>query len=399
MTLRSICKNAIDGNSFVGIKYIEGKPEIHFPMSYNIPNENHECQKSIFSLFRTIYISNHYSKESLNGNFINPRNEMPIYSYLWLINDYLSNGLYSNRDIVYKKNENGKINWKKTLKSNPLFTDNGAVFINTVTSKHIDINDIISRIQIRCLNIANQTIGFIYGNISVPKDEVMFSNDYLISILRKEQIKTFVDRKKHLVNELINILSDSTYDIEVNRIRTYGTYNFEIVWEQIIDRMFGNISDVSRFYPGTYYILEEPSGYNRVNNSRLRPDTIMDVEQRHFILDAKYYSFQNKQNLPSSSDIQKQITYADYMEKVLADGQEIYNAFIVPYDFNNQETESARIKYIGYGEAEWRNGQKKTHDKISLILLDTRFALDCFSKYQGKVNIDELANEIVKSHS
>jgi hypothetical protein len=322
---------------------------------------------------------------------------MPIYSYLWLIHDYLTNGLYSNRDIVYKKNENGKVNWKRTIKSNPLFTESGVVFINTITSKHVDINDIISRIQIRCLNTANQAIGFLYGNIYVPKDDLLFSNDYLISILKKEQIKTFVDQKKHLIKELIYILSDSTFDVEENRIKTYGTYNFAAIWEIIIDKMFGNIADISKFYPGTYYVLAEPNGYNKVKNSRLRPDTIMNVADIHFILDAKYYSFQNNRNLPSSSDIQKQITYADYMEKILSDGQDIYNAFIIPYDFERQAGMSNKIKSIGYGETEWRNGSNKTHDKVSLILLDTRFALDCFSKYQDKVYIEELANQIIKS--
>lgn len=400
MILRSICKNAIDGDSFVGIKYSEGKPEIFFPMSYSIPNDGQELQKAIFSLIRTIYISKTCDKDIVNSNKGNPKTDFPIYAFLWLLNDFLNNGLYSSRDVELRKNSNGKINWKRTLKLNPVFSENGVVFLNIVTTRHVDINDFITKVQIKCLNIANSVIGFIFGNISIPKDDLILSDKYILSVLKKERFNTFVDRKKHLINQLINVLTDTSNDVSINILRTFGTYKFNTVWEQIINKMFGNIDDISKFYPGTYYVLENEYCNKRINNSKLRPDTIMDFDEKHHILDAKYYSFETKNNLPASSDIQKQITYADYMDKVLKDGKKIYNAFIIPYDFSSLKEESLeKIKYIGYGESEWRNGERKSHDRISLIILDMRFALECFSKYRSRINIEILSKEITKNNA
>lgn len=398
MELKSLCKNADKGNSFVGISYSDSKPSIFFPMSYNIPETNQECQKSIFSLFRTIYISNKYN---LSSNYLydsqDLRNQLPIYSYLWMLNDYLNNGLYSNKDTEYKVNGSGKINWKKTIRSEPYFNDNQAIFLKTITQRQIDKNDIITKIHIKCLNIAYQTIGFIYGNINIPIDDFNYANDYLLSILIKEQYKTFVDRKKHLISEMINILKESSSEMGHNKIKSFGTYNFEAVWEVIISKLFGNEPEISKFYPSSFYIFEESTGYQRMQNSKLRPDTVLNFNDKHFILDAKYYSFELYNNLPNSSDIQKQITYSDFMNTILSDGVDIYNAFVLPYNSKTSKLGPKEIRYIGYGETEWRNMTNKTHDKVSLILLDVHFALEAFSKHQTKLKLDLLTDEIKKS--
>ena len=42
---------------------------------------------------------------------------IPIYSYIYILSDYFSNGMYRYTEIKYKHNNKGKINWKRTFKN------------------------------------------------------------------------------------------------------------------------------------------------------------------------------------------------------------------------------------------------------------------------------------------
>lgn len=55
------------------------------------------------------------NKFSINGQFA-------LMSYLWIINDYLTNGIYVNREKTLKINQKGKINWKRTLNRQPIIS-------------------------------------------------------------------------------------------------------------------------------------------------------------------------------------------------------------------------------------------------------------------------------------
>ena len=69
------------------------------------------------------------SKNSFGQN-VGENKEIPFNSFLWIINDYLNNGLYQEIDKKYDKKNHGKINWKKTLNSEHYFSDNNVIFIN-----------------------------------------------------------------------------------------------------------------------------------------------------------------------------------------------------------------------------------------------------------------------------
>ena len=93
-----------------------------------------------------------------------------------------------------------------------------------------------------------------------------------------------------------------------------------------------------------------------------------------YIIDAKYYQYGynlNPQSLPETTSIQKQITYAEEIEKNFKGKTDtiinnIYNIFILPYSSN------AYLDYIGYAFSSWNDLEEKTYHKIYTFLVDLR---------------------------
>ena len=121
--------------------------------------------------------------------------------------------------------------------------------------------------------------------------------------------------------------------------------------------------------------------------------------KRCFILDSKYYSYaamkidgadvseDNSQvsvadhgSIPGTDSIQKQITYAEFIdksrtrptnkcpEKYKFDPDKIFNVFILP----GNVPDGNGIKYIGYAEADWNTQATEGYRKIYGFLLDTK---------------------------
>ncbi|WP_308687335.1 hypothetical protein [uncultured Treponema sp.] len=119
-----------------------------------------------------------------------------------------------------------------------------------------------------------------------------------------------------------------------------------------------------------------------------------------FIIDSKYYSYtmlrkldfeedESEQesvllhgSIPGSDSIQKQITYAQYIdssiksydsknrEKYRFNPSDIFNVFILPA--NNIEE---KLQYIGNAASDWHDGSKNYHI-IHAVTMDTKFLLE-----------------------
>jgi hypothetical protein len=122
----------------------------------------------------------------------------------------------------------------------------------------------------------------------------------------------------------------------------------------------------------------------------LHPDTIMKTgKDEIFVLDAKYYAFMlDKNDLPSAADINKQVRYGAYAHEVAGKKCDVYNAFVLPYDFKDNRYKLPLKKY-GNGEcyayigsAYLLNKNKKTddddknHKRVLGVLVDTKWLMD-----------------------
>ena len=166
--LNIICENSNcnDENGFVGIKYDDSGVNVFFPWGYSIPTDVKEFRLSVFELIRTISLS---KKNSDNGNkksFMNGDNkEVPIYSFIWIINDYLKNGLFRDYEKTYAHGLSGKINWKRTINSDYVISDNNIIFLNPIVEKKESNDNTITDIHAFCINRSIDYISWLYGNI------------------------------------------------------------------------------------------------------------------------------------------------------------------------------------------------------------------------------------------
>lgn len=396
--LKDICyvSSNYSNDNYVGIKFLDDDIEVYFPMGYEIPSDNSECRKSIISLLKTISIERILNKSDSKYSLNNGKDkEIPINSFLWIIDDYLNNGLYTDKEKIYKKGKNGKINWKKTLNTKFYISNNSAIYLDPYVEKNTLEDNIITDIHAYCVGVSIDYIGWIFGNIPRPNNNIKVERiAYYVSIINKELIQSFDDKKKTLLMNLKMILEMSGGDYKI-KMKSIGTNSYEYIWEYMVNSVYGNL-DPKLYFPNSKYHL---IGFDDdIESSILRPDTVLEVEKDLYILDSKYYKYgitKNPSDLPSTDSIQKQITYGDYAKNKIQKHKKIFNAFIIPYNkHNNKFGLEKNIEYVGFAESSWRNS-KALYDHISVILIDTKFLIDCYNK-QTDNDISKLLASIQK---
>jgi hypothetical protein len=100
---------------------------------------------------------------------------------------------------------------------------------------------------------------------------------------------------------------------------------------------------------------------------------------RYYVLDAKLYKYgwsANPEHLPNGSDINKQITYGEYIKRTKElPNERLYNAFIMPYNkANNLFMINGNMGNIGEAVGDWR-GNRENYERIQGIVVDTRYLM------------------------
>lgn len=397
-------------DSFVGIKVNDGIPNITFPYGVDISNFNNPktLNRNILLLIKAISYAKSIYKEKVKlkegGKFVDG---FPLFDFIWLLSDYISNGLFQTKEKNYNSNAKGKINWKRTLRGSFTISSGNVIYDELITEKYFLIDNQITKIHAHCVYEANKICGWFFGNIDVPRaDKLLYGTKRSIHILKQRLVNTFDDRTKMLLNAMINILSNSYSEKLQNSIYEFGTYKYEIVWELIIDKIFSN-TDISKFYPSARYRLVDGREFKA--KSYLRPDTIILKDNNAFIIDSKYYKFgitDQLNDLPATADIQKQIAYGEFVNtKFINDfGKEkpIYNLFILPYNSYSKALDSGALKgnmeFVGEALGDWISLESsETFKKIQVILVDGKFALEAFSNLTNEKTIDNLMEIVLKN--
>ena len=401
--MKPIFKNAESSNDFVGIKFKDGIPTISFPYGYDLLNyeKTSNERKNITKLLKLLSYSRSYIK---NNNIIHEGGDFikgyPLFDHLWLIQDYLVNGIYTTLEKEHSTYSNGKVNWKRTIDGPFIISKRGPIYIQLIYDKYVANDSLITRLHEYCLQEAYKITSWYFGNIELPRNTKQIKNSnkeiaYLKNVLKK----TFNDRNKLLIKTMINIIKNSDTVADAKKTYEFGTYNFEITWEFLVNRLFGN-TDASRFYPGaSYNILNQVVSAK----SKLRPDTILILDEA-YVIDAKYYRFGitgSNDELPPTSDIYKQIVYGEYVSGIASKLYEIddtYNVFVLPYNMNEDlfklGVKDKSIFKIGYAETMWsRLLANSIHSKILVVLLDSKAAISWLNK---KIKVDVLNKFILE---
>lgn len=375
-------------NSFVGIRIDEGIVKVFVPRVFR---EDEDWKKDIRLFLKSIEISKTKNTENINKGSNNIDNAWPIDSYLWLINDYLENGLYYNREKKISRSNSGKIEWKRTLQQVPIYSDGNIIYDQLITSKMTPANDMITHIYKLCLRQSVDKIGWLFNyNFHIQIDQLVSIKEMIMRV-RKELNETFDDIKRIRFNHMLNILKTTEGDNMLSSHYSYGITNYYYVFETMVDMLFDGIIgyEKKKYDPNGYWQL---NGQNRFLASRLRPDTILKRNDKTYILDAKMYQYgatHDRSKLPETQSLQKQITYGDFVSNNLRD-KNIRNAFILPYnkllksfinDPNAMKYNDSNLVYFGYAYVDWRDDEDfQDYDNIYAFGIDFNYLLNNYNK-------------------
>ncbi len=397
--------NLNEKDCFVGIKYENESFRVNFPLGYKRALTEDELKKDVLNLLGVLS-----SISDANESFIQiPKTAFkekvlfPIHAYLYLIKEFLINGYYFEREIVYTKSTNGKVNWAKTVRQVKPFLQDESIFYTEFITRKVEHNEdeLISQIHQYCVWESFSKIGWLFSSFVPHKPHLRFNRNLFLSIIKIKLSQTFNEKTMLLFNCMIDIIEFLGKSCDSKNF-IYGTNEFEYIWEAMVDSAFGE-KDKAKYYPHCYWEIdgkEYSSEQLEFKQSALRPDTIMIVNkgtesQKTFVLDSKYYRYgESRQlnHLPMSGSIIKQIAYAEYIEKEENEGRlkkskSIYNAFIMPYE----SKDSANMKLVGSARTDFKH-QDKPYCKIKAILIDTKWLMENYN--QNNKMIEELANLI-----
>ena len=311
---------------------------------------------------------------------------------------------------MYTRATGGKINWSRTIKTiKPIVSETGIAFLNFMIRKNrIQENQLITELHKYCVYKAFELFGFLYTT-SFPEKGFLDESDisknrkHYAQFLQDKIDSTHLESNIELFSNMLELINNLDCEDETTDA-VYGTTSYQVVWENMVDSVFGTISQGQKekyFYPHTKW------SFKPYRNAPLRPDTIMILgegkNRKCFIIDSKYYSYTTLRekeigdedgqetvlvhgSIPGTDSIQKQITYAQYIDKDIKNynaekhskyrfaHKDIYNVFILPV-----ESPGSTLNYIGRATSDWNDNSKNYH-KIHAVTLDTKFLLENFGR-------------------
>lgn len=415
--LRDYCyvNDNVDKNTFVGVHVTREDKRINFPLGYHLPIDldDSATRKEILLLI-SVLAKNTDKEDSVIADGDSKSivaNTMPVQSYLYIIKDFLYSGYYKENEVVYCQSSKGKINWNRTVKSiRPMLQEKDAVYLDFITKKTtVNENDMLTLIHQYCVYESFMKIGWIFTSMLPSKPVLKLNAKMFNTVLRAKLANIFNDRLKVLIRNMLAVINNEDSSDESGEFR-YGTYAFSAVWERMINRVYG-VDNLKDYYPYTFWGgNKNEKNDDDYKNSSLRPDSVMldpNNTSKVYVLDAKYYKYGNwpqQALLPKSADINKQITYGEYISEILHDGKDdVYNAFIMPFDANRDDwlkvkdeaeytAEPSHLHWIGEATSIWKKNTKK-YEHIQGILLDVKHLMQ-LNVSQDRNEMMELANLI-----
>lgn len=388
--LKKYCRVATnkDDDTLVGVKGDATGIEFIFPLGYHLSEEDSDLRRDVLhllSILKEFKDDENKGEVTKREDFQSKEVEFPFNAYVEIIHYFLENGYYKETEPIYQAQSRGKIHWSKTIKSQrPFLIKNNQskyrpIYTQfTVRKSAPDEDNEITKINQFCVYESFTRIGVLFSSFMPPKPigkyDGSVKNRYL-TLVQDKLINTNNDNKKRLFKAMIEVIS--SYDADSNKRFHYGTENFHNVFEKLIDMMFCNVRDKNKYYPRTKWNLQEDGPYDIPHP--LQPDTIMVYGNNIYVIDAKYYKYGDThlpKDLPKNADVNKQISYGDYINSKY-DFDSIYNAFLMPYNKKGETFDNFNKDFENVGEAiaPWRKNDKE-YEHIQGILIDLRYLMD-----------------------
>lgn len=352
--------------------------------------EQKEEAKKIVSLIKRV------QKEfSLGGS---GDESFQFYSMVWLIRDYIDNGYYTETERVVRRGDQGRIDWKHTLRHSGIYFDGNNLLYRDfyVRKNRLDEANLLAQIYKCCLAYSAECIGFLY-NVSQTERSVFRMDSsadvgFMCYHVQKELGRTFNSYKQMLLRHLLTILKGRQGKTRAVSLCMHDK-EFEYVFEFLVNSVFGT-ETVQDFYNEYGYKIDD----KYFSASKLRPDTIMKnpmesesdekpVKPDFYVIDAKYYNYgytENPRDLPQASAIAKQIGYNRYLRQ--REKKTFYSIFLLPFA---RREEDKPIKFIGYAanassflscadKRDKMDNEDEKMDKVAVCRVDLKTLVDVY---------------------
>ena len=287
---------------------------------------------------------------------------------LFLLQDYIEYGAYTNTQDIIESNGSGDILWDKTINETfTLLSNNRPYYPELLTMKRVnDDFDFFKRLHecilTRCteeLRDADLLDLFDIMGVDISDEHIEDFGDkeYVLERIIKELNIQFNTRKQLLLKTLYAYIANSSTQDDLDCFSMFGTNSFNLVWEKVCAEVLDNqlqkpigglklpVQLSEQYHDMRHNKLIDlidkpqwrgiaPSGepYAKQAEDTLIPDLIsivnIDGDYQFIIFDAKYYNIQFEHNKklrgqPGIESVTKQYLY-----------QLAYQPFVVAHQIN-----------------------------------------------------------------
>ena len=288
--------------------------------------------------------------------------------FLFLLQDYYENGIYSNTEDIIESNGIGEILWDKTINETfTMLSNNRPYYMDLQTKKRVtDDFDFFTRLHECILTKVSKEMKeadlldlFDLSEIELSDEELddLGDKDYILYRIEKELNVQFNTRKQLVLKTVYAYVANQGSLYDVDGLSLFGTNSFNLVWEGICSNIMDNqlqtklgmlrlpVSLDSSYNSEMQLIdlIEKPlwtvTGMTAQNT--LIPDIIsitkINDKYQFIIFDAKYYTAQldpgrQPSGQPGIESITKQYLYQLAYQKFIEDHNfsAVKNCFLMP---------------------------------------------------------------------
>lgn len=274
------------------------------------------------------------------GSVVNYESDYPFFEFFGIYNYYKKYGIYKEQEETLKKNSNGNISWKDTIrKSSVVASKNGFVFLEPFGKKKNHINVFISQCMIYIINHTIKSFPYFFNYSPIPfvesKIDFLKNKEYTLRQLYQYRNMLFKDSEKDLIDLMIAFFEKYNCDNNGGAIHIKINY-FDVIWEKMINKYLNDY--FKEFDPKTHSLLfyDKKGKFNKKfssesfeidksnHNFSIKPDHYLNDEKIVYIFDSKYYDDVNDLNY-------KQFAYNVLISnKTFPEEKIIYSALLLP---------------------------------------------------------------------
>lgn len=387
---------------FVGILIVKDNVMFCMP-KYARNSDKKTIVKQLLSLFGEYSKREKLDEDELESfGSIDSNNTYNMLSVLiFLLNDYLENGLYSNEKNICVLNGEDEINWLKTIDElQPLINEGEPVYLEYFTNfTENDEENYFRQLHRYILNESSKRLnelglieflGFEPITFEIDVD-TLGTPESILSRISKELNVQFINRKQLLLKAMASFISNEKMETDNFTISFYGTRSFHVIWEKTCGYILDNKYDTVK------KLIAQPRwttlGGKVHKAATLIPDIISITRDSFIISDAKYYSIKltndKLEGNPGVEDVTKQYLYQlafDEYIKTKGFGV-IKNMLLFPSDLEDiKKLGTVTIKFL----------KDLGLEDITLLLMPANKVFELYTKSK-KINIKKFINIQIES--